>query len=262
MLGLWSIDRAHELLTVADPQGGGVSLAMIVPTRDRPHNITRLLRECAAPAARTTRIVLGVDEDQAAIYRAGLPYSNIDIVSMPMREYLVPKLNRIAMAYAALGYTHIGFMGDDHIPRTQGWDLALCHACGKVGGAYGDDLEHGEELPTYLVMSAAIVRTLRAFCPAPVKHLCCDMAWRDVTRGAGLLTYVPDVVIEHMHPEMPGTRHRGRAPMDAQYEATRTPEMYDHDNTAYERWREHTMPGEVRRLLNVADVARMGSVMS
>ena len=52
-------------------------------------------------------------------------------------------------------------------------------------------------------------------------------ARRDLGRAAGCLTYLPDVVIEHVRPVA------GKAAIDEGYRRVNAPEMYHRDRAAY-----------------------------
>jgi hypothetical protein len=57
-----------------------------------------------------------------------------------------------------------------------------------------------------------------------------DDFWMDLGRRAGGLTYLPDVIIEHMHP------HAGKAEHDDGYATNNSAETYDHDRRCFEAW--------------------------
>lgn len=141
--------------------------------------------------------------------------------------------------------THVGFMGDDHRVRTRGWDRALTVAAGPLGIAYGDDLIQGVELPTAVVMGADIVRTLGQMVPPTLQHLFVDDYWKALGLGTNRLRYVPEVVIEHMHPSV------GKAETDASYEVTNHPDRYESDGAA---WREYRDGGALQADLDALSV--------
>ncbi len=143
--------------------------------------------------------------------------------------------------------TYVGFMGDDHRVRTPGWDQILTDAAGPLGIAYGDDLIQGEELPTAVVMGADIVRTLGQMVPAALQHLFVDDYWKALGTGTGRLHYVPDVVIEHMHPSA------GKAETDESYEITNHPDRYESDGAA---WREYRDGGALQ--VDIDDLVALG----
>jgi hypothetical protein len=138
----------------------------------------------------------------------------------------------------------IGMVNDDHRFRTPGWDKRVTEALRTPGIAYGDDLFQGEALVCGGVfISAPIVRALGWYCLPTCDHLFVDNAWGVLGKTMDRLHYLPDVVIEHLHPMA------GKGEWDAGYEAANNQATVDHDRIAYETWRDG---GQMRR-----DVARV-----
>lgn len=141
-------------------------------------------------------------------------------------------------------YQYVGFMGDDHLPRTPRWDEILCQALEQQQGgvAYGDDKLQGEALPTAVVMDTAITAVLGYMAPPALKHLYVDNVWRDWGTELGLLCYRPDVVIEHMHPGA------GKADWDARYAQTGSADVNNQDFKAYEKYLKYQLSEDLGRL--------------
>jgi hypothetical protein len=236
------------------------SLTMIVPSRGRPWNILALVEaweRTASPALRSpyivqppTELLVGLDDDdpELDVYRdilttrfPGLPWVRWDVHS---RQGFVGTLNRLALAEVERGVGMVGFLGDDHRPRSRGWDLALRSELLRLGTglAYGDDLVQGRRLPTAVVMTADIVHTLGYMALPTLRHLYVDNFWRDLGRRLGRITFLPEVVIEHCHPVA------GTAPMDDRYAEVNAPEMYAHDRAAYELYLQDGLAADLDRL--------------
>jgi hypothetical protein len=127
----------------------------------------------------------------------------------------------------------IGMVNDDHRFRTPGWDNRVTEALRTPGIAYGDDLFQGEALVCGGVfISAPIVRALGWYCLPTLEHQFVDNVWGDLGRALGVLRYLPEVVIEHLHP------FAGKGDWDAQYEVGNAQSVIDHDRIAYEAWRD------------------------
>lgn len=202
-----------------------MSLLMLVPSRGRPASAADLMdsvRETTDDP--DTKVLFCVDDDDPTLddYLA-IPDTHI-AVGPPNR--IGPILNLMAPRYAN-DYTHIGFMGDDHRPRTYGWDEELC----TEGVAYGNDLFQGPRLPTAVVMNSRIIEDLGYFCTPGAWHLFLDNSWLDIGHRYGL-TYRGDVIIEHMHPQI------GKAEWDEGYAANNSGETWTHDEKAYLAWKE------------------------
>lgn len=210
---------------------------MIVPTKGRPENAERLLHAVNQTAGdELGRLVFATDSSEplAEAYQRIVPVDGANwdwvrifpVTAKPQR--MGPVLNTVASLFAAQGkYTHIVFMGDDHVPRTSNWDEELVRSLGgKPGVAYGNDLAQGEKLPTACVISADIIRSLGYMCPPAQEHLYLDDFWK--TLGCSTrLVYRNDVVIEHLHPNY------GKARWDEGYAAANSTNQYAKDQHAY-----------------------------
>ena len=223
-------------------------LLTIVPTRGRPASVARL-----AQAWRTTGapehadLLLAADDDdphlpayRAAVEAEGEPWLRLETCGAwrPM----VPKLNAVAVHHAnSPAYTALGFAGDDHVPRTPGWAAAYLAELARlrVGIVHADDGRWHGSLPTEWAMSPAIIRRLGRMVPAGVEHLFCDNAVMELGRDARCLTYLPGVLIEHMHPDV------GKAETDDGYAAVNSRERYANDERAFRRWRRYVRPRQV-----------------
>jgi len=117
---------------------------------------------------------------------------------------MVGALNAAFRAYNyedKLGFA-VGFMGDDHRPRTAGWDteyLSVLRGFG-TGFVYGNDLYQGETMPTQVAFTTDIARALSYMSPPELDHLCVDVVWRELGKRIDAIKYLPDVIVEHMHP--------------------------------------------------------------
>ncbi|WP_344248238.1 hypothetical protein, partial [Actinocorallia libanotica] len=127
----------------------------------------------------------------------------------------------------------IAFMGDDHRPRTTGWDAAYLQTLHtQPGMVFGTDLLQGPDLPTQIAISTSVIETLGHMVPPDLVHLYADNYWADLGRGAGCLTYLPDVIVEHLHPVT------GKVPWSEGHRRVNTPEAYHRDREAYRAYRE------------------------
>lgn len=205
-------------------------LIVLVPTRGRVANALRLAEAMTELNRADTRLVLGVDADDPDLdaYRKVAPVTVVE----PRGPGMVGALNQLVEAHGeATGA--LGFLGDDHCPRTVGWDTHLVEAlyAQRGGIAYGNDLVHGANLATAVVMDARIPRTLGYMAPPTLQHLYVDNVWLDWGRGLDQLTYLPHVVIEHLHPLV------GKAASDERYVVVNNDAMFERDRLAYEEYK-------------------------
>ena len=167
----------------------------IVPSRGRQKNhkeVVELFRETAI----ISDLCFGLDEDDYHNYEK---MDNV-IYEINPRLGMNGTLNLIANKYANK-YEFICFMGDDHRPRSFGWDSLLAEPLkNSMGLSYGNDLLKGKELATAVLMNSNIVKELGFFAPPVLKHLFLDNFWVDLGRELGNLNYFHNVIIEHMHP--------------------------------------------------------------
>jgi hypothetical protein len=201
----------------------------IIPTRGRNDNAIRLF-EAINATADFTEVVFAIDNDDLKTYQglvdktAGL--DNVKVV-VADRMGMNGTLNHWALWFSP-DYDYICFMGDDHLPRTGGWDTKLAEAIGSdVGISYGNDLLQGENLPTAVVMSSKIIRATGFMSPPNLKHLFLDNYWLAMGQALGNANYLPDVIIEHLH------YTNGKAEHDERYAAVNNSEMHNGDQAIF-----------------------------
>ncbi|MFK0182317.1 hypothetical protein ACIQVR_40905 [Streptomyces xanthochromogenes] len=206
-------------------------LLVIIPTRNRPQAIPEIVTAWDATGA-TADVLFAVDLDdpQLAGYEAhAAAYQDDPRVRFVFgeRERLVGTLNRQAVQ-AASAYRFLAFMGDDHRPRSAGWDerFRICLS-GGPGIVYGNDLLQGELMPTAVAMTSDIVTTLGFMAPPTLVHLCVDLVWKDWGNGMQRITYLDDLIVEHLHPAAQ------KAELDEGYEDANSPERVSGDSAAY-----------------------------
>jgi hypothetical protein len=228
------------------------SVVVIIPSRGRPQRAWEAVQAARETAVLvSTSIVLAVDADDPTLpeYRAlrwHYPYAaETALVVLAGEETgdLVRATNTVSMRVAHADPTAIiGNLGDDHVCRTPGWDKAVAEALAEPGIAYGDDRFQGQELPTAPFISASIVLTLGWYALPSCRHLFVDNVWRDIGVQAGVLHYLPDVVIEHMHPL------NGKGDWDPGYEKANGTETVERDKVSYLLWRRSGMADDIERV--------------
>lgn len=208
------------------------TMAVIVPTRGRPKNVRRLIEAWLKTKAEAT-LWFGFDDDDEtldlAMQTAVIGEFGVDVrISDPLpRTNMNGTLNALALR-AAVEYDIVGFMGDDHCPRTRHWDKTIAsHMVGGPSIVYGNDLMQGPLLATAVFMTSDIIRTLGYMAPPQMKHLFLDNSWMAWGQGTERISYLPEVVIEHMHPQA------GKAEWDEGHIRVNAGEMWEHDAAAY-----------------------------
>lgn len=128
--------------------------------------------------------------------------------------------------------TQYGWLADDTVPRTHGWDRELEEAAGDWGLSYAADLwfseddywasqlELGTHLSSGLCWGGDLVRTVGWWAPPGLRQAGIDTAWTAIVSELGLARYTPDVIVEHKN------WRTGKRPADAGDEWTRDGEDY------------------------------------
>lgn len=219
---------------------------VIVPSRGRPENIRRLRDAWVEHTVKASLMVV-VDADDPKLPE----YEEIGPVLVNSAvQRLGPILNMVATRVAgSVGV--IGFMGDDHLPRTYGWDVRLMASLARPGVAYGNDLVQGERLPTACMISASLIQTIGFMAPPRLLHLFLDDFWAELGRTVGNLAYHPDVIVEHLHP----IAERGVA-MDAGYEVTLDRGFLEDERGRWTRFLLDKWPAYQAMLRDSLEVAR------
>lgn len=221
-----------------------VDLLFIVPSRGRPHNIAALHDAWSATTTGAAELLVAADDDDPTLpgYRDVCGERDIELTVGP-RLRMSPTLNRVAVERAPRHFA-VGFLGDDHRPRTLGWSahyLAELRTMG-TGFVYGNDLLASERLPTQWAQTSNIVQALGAMTPAPVNHMFVDNQVYDLGHAIGRIRYLPDVIVEHLHPL------NGKAIDDAGYREVNDAAAFEADRLIYADWYEHQRPADVAKL--------------
>lgn len=229
----------------------------ICPSRGRPDNVARLLR--GWEDTRTfAHLLIALDEDDPEL----LGYSELLMNYVDKngtepywlhwevrpRMRLGGTLNYWAVSPEAAPYSILGFLGDDHLPATPAWDShveAAVDSMGGIGVVYGNDLLQGANLPTAVAISSNIIHTLGYYVPIGQTHLYLDDYWKFLGQQIGRLRYLPDVVIEHLHPVA------GKAEWDDRYREVNAGEVYEEDFHTFEAWKRDQAPTAIAQLLEM-----------
>jgi glycosyltransferase involved in cell wall biosynthesis len=222
-------------------------MLVIVPSRGRPANVAELI-----VAWRQTRsyadLLIVVDDDDETLeeYRAAVDGAPSWVrFEVAPRKRLGPTLNDFALKNAD-DYDIIGFMGDDHRPRTFRFDTRFAGgiaALGGVGITYGNDYIQGVNLPTAVWMSSCIIETLGFMVPPGMIHLYLDDFWKALGMRLQRLAYLNDVIIEHMHPVA------GKAQWDERYAEVNSGEMYENDGRLFQEYLQTRLAVDAQKIV-------------
>jgi glycosyltransferase involved in cell wall biosynthesis len=220
-------------------------LVILCPSRGRPAAAREAYESFLSTKARDASEIMFVvdDDDPSRVEYEGERFLHL---TQSRPGNMVAALNDAALwAIERWSPRYLGFIGDDHRFRTPGWDQFFVDLLEERGGGmvYGNDLNRVDgDIPTQIVMSTEIVSTLGWMGLPTCKHLYIDNAWRVIGDEAGMLFYMPDVVIEHLHPAF------GKAEWDEGHQRVNARSMYDHDAEAFAAWVSGSAHDDVERV--------------
>jgi len=119
-----------------------------------------------------------------------------------------------------------GFIADDVVPETPGWDAKLIAAAGRDGMAVPGGGHDAEGCP-HFVLGGDLVREMGWLALPDLDRLYIDTVWGDIARQRGVFRRVPDVILRHHH------FSNGLALRDQTYRKTNK----DSDRDLYLAWR-------------------------
>src|SRR5260370_8141410 len=192
-------------------------LLIITPSRGRPQNIMRLLNAVHETSRLRTHSHVAVDEDdpQLEAYHSVMNKHGKDDDSLEHgpRKGLAARTNARG-ARRGSQYRFLASFGDDMVPRTKGFDKALCRAIEDMDGTGFSYPWDGirEDTPEAIVMSSNIMQALGWICEPGLEHFWVDNVWGDLGRGAGCIRHLRAVAVDHLHPDA------GKAVMDSTYD--------------------------------------------
>lgn len=228
------------------------NLVTIVPSRGRPTNAERFAQAFARTVMGDTALTFVVGEDDPAVSRyLDLEDScsgNVTVMVTPAEVQgtgVVAPLNWAAGIVAANTRPFaLAYMGDDHLPHTVGWDKRYLDELDRLrsGWVYGDDLIQGAALPTQWAQTTDIRNTLGWMALPTLGHLYMDDVTQSLGQALDRITYLPDVIVEHLHPTA------NKAPVDDTYGIGNSAERWQMDGAAYEEWRRTGYDRDVQTL--------------
>lgn len=205
-------------------------LTIYVPTRGRPSNAVRLLNQFENTCQSDTRLMFILSADDPRLEEYHNTIASYVVVHPQKRGFVNPlNLGYLQDKTQTRSYA-VGFMGDDHLPRTKGWDVTFLHQLRKMksGFVYGDDGLQGENLPTHIAMTSDIPDYLGFMTLPRLKHLFADNFWLDLGKAIDKIKYLPEIFIEHLHPGA------GKAEVDSGYEFSGNHQLHLSDQRLYE----------------------------
>ena len=177
------------------------AISVLLPTRGRPQNVTRLARTAWSTAEAGIEFVFYCDDDApGSVPDAVAAEPGVQVITGP-RIVLSQTWNEcLAKASADI----FMYCGDDIVFRTPGWDRLVTGAFGRypdrIALVYGDDLIHGERLSSHGCAHRNWTDATGDLTPPWFSSDCADAWLYDVAGMIGRRVYLPGMVTEHCHP--------------------------------------------------------------
>jgi hypothetical protein len=208
-------------------------IVVLVPSRGRPERARAMYRSAMDNAVGPrggTEVLLIVDADDPAL--PGYASHQLPLRVLEEQVGYTASLNAVARELWD-SVDILGAFGDDVLFRTPGWDRIVEVALQTPAIAYGDDLIHGRNHPSAVWMHSTIAKALGWLALPSTTHQWADDGWKRLGQELGLLRFLPEVVVEHMHPAV------GKADWDATYEGVFQSERAKGDYEGFTAWAEN-----------------------
>lgn len=222
-------------------------LLLVVPSRGRPQNISRLIDQMITTCRGDTTLLVGTDADDPTwpgyLQAMDRPSSPVELLSETHENLrqVVAWINKLAVPRTS-EYRFIGHIGDDNVPETDGWDVAMMAELESKPFAFGNDLypRAPGSLSCHVFTRSDVIRRLGYFGPPEIRHMYVDVAWMAWGTRCGI-AYRHDVLIPHKH-------FTTGAPMDESYALSQACIPPDLD-----RWHEYCTSGRLNRDIQLID---------
>ena len=196
----------------------------ILPSRSRPHNLLRLIDAWKKTGA-STPVLLCIDFDDPCLKQ----YETIEIppewsVAVGLRGPLSNIYNNSYKRHQNDPW--FGFIADDVVPITNGWDVKLIETAGSDGMAVPAGGETTGGCP-HFVLGGDLVRSVGWLSLPGLDRIYIDTVWGKIARSRGVYREVQNVKLEHRH------FSNGKALMDSTYRKHNK----EKDKIIYDNWR-------------------------
>lgn len=217
-------------------------LLIIVPSRLRSANAHRLMTEILKSSREGLPVSLMFAVESNDSSKEDYPQ---EITVSYSGGSMISTLNEAALDNCDK-YDYIGFMGDDVLPRSENWlEIILSELeKNKLSIVYGNDLIHGEGLPTSVFMDSKIIKELGYMALPGAKQLFTDNYWKALGEELGTLSYLPHVILEHMHPLV------GKAEYDSVYDESYSEQRWQWDRNIFDQHMSNQFKKDIEKLRN------------
>src|SRR5581483_5622720 len=213
----------------------------VLPTYGRPERCQAALDSIAACGGSSRGIVVIDGDSSEGYWQLRLP-ENWHSELLPTNVGVCEALNTIFRAYPNEPW--YGFISDDSIVRTRGFEAPLVTAAGRTGFANSaDGWQAHKRMHGAVVFGGDLLRALGWWAPPGLRHSFVDDAWEFLGHALGNWARVPQVLIEHHH------FGNNKAERDATYDAAYA--SAKEDQATFYRLRRDELPAAVARAIPV-----------
>ena len=190
-------------------------ISILCPSRGRPNDLERLIKSVANTATESGRveILVYVDDDDPEKFNYVMAHKNLATdpavgqllnVDLLIDEPLTtPLLNNI-LADRAQGNI-LMIANDDQVFVDKNWDVRIDEEAAKfpddIYCMWFDEGRYHEKICTFPILSRKWVDTLGYIEPFLFEHFNCDLWTWQIGQMIGRLNYIPDILVEHLHPD-------------------------------------------------------------
>ena len=213
-------------------------LLLSLCTRERPKAAAAFIKQWRKTTSGRSQLVVAMEIDDKTMNEYHLPEDAIHLTGMFGSQGAA--INAVLETFH--DYQYYAFLSDDHRLNTPGWEDMVIDKIKDGGVAYGDDGFQGVNLPTSAFWHGDTLRAVGYVAPPGMTHMYIDNVWKDLGEGIGRLYYMPEVNVEHLHPDA------GKAKKDERYHAVNNPTVYSRDFEVYKKWLVDEYPNAVNRM--------------
>lgn len=187
-----------------------MQISILCPSRGRPFKLSRMIASAIVLANNPADInfFIGIDKDDLAfskymqeIRSARIWTNRVHVTIENVRTPSITHNNNLAQV--ATGDILV-LVGDDCVFRTRGWDSQVLNLWNQYPDniliAYFNDGRNRQKAEHFAIHKDWIKATGH-LCPPIFEHFCLDMWLEWIAKRLQRLIWLPNLVIEHMHPK-------------------------------------------------------------
>ena len=209
-------------------------LAVLCPSRNRPEGLKSAYESWKTNSVQSDIFFCFQDNDDSL---------NVNIKIVEGHSYIIESDIGLAAKANKLcdlnpGYDAYMVLNDDQIIQTNRWDGILLDELVQLEESNGHRLWilhwrdgiQDQKLCQGFVTKEMLAITGSFFPRNYMRHLYIDNYFMFIGESCGILKYIPEVFIEHLHYSV------GKSPLDASYMQTNSLEALARDGAAYRKW--------------------------